>query len=147
MIIKKGINAFTTFSMLILLTLQPVNKIAPTGGVMQPIQRLKVIIIPKCTGFIPKLFAIGSSMGVNIKIAGVGSIKVPNTKSKIFIIIKTIIGLWDMLKSAEANKEGILTNAKIQDIMEESAIKNKIMLVSFAASKKIFGKSFIFIVL
>ena len=136
-----------TSSIVTCATLQPVNKIAPTGGVIHPIHRLKVIITPKCTGFIPKLSAIGRNIGVKIKMAGVGSINVPKISKMIFIRNKIIIGLSEKPRIESAIRLGILVNAKIHDMIEERPIKKTMIQVNLEDSNKILGKSDIFIVL
>ena len=60
-------NCLNTVSIFTFPTFAPVNKIEPTGGVIVPIQRFSVTIIPNCTGCIPKPTTIGSRMGVAIK--------------------------------------------------------------------------------
>ena len=58
--------------------------------------KFKIKIIPKCTGSIPKDFAIGTRMGVNKINAAVPSTNIPRISRKIFIISKSTIGLFDI---------------------------------------------------
>ena len=53
---------------------------------MVPIHRLKIIMIPKCTVFMPKAWQMGRKMGVKIRQAGVISINVPMISSRMLII-------------------------------------------------------------
>ena len=76
----------------ILATPAPTKRIVPTGGVHNPIHKLSTIMIPKCTGSIPKLVTTGKKIGVKIKTAGVMSMKVPTTNSVILINKKIAIG-------------------------------------------------------
>ena len=78
---------------------------------------------------------------MKIKIAGVGSMKVPSTNKITFIINRIIIGLLDTPSNPDAIKSGIFVKARIHDIIEDKPIKNTIILVSFADSSKILGKS------
>ena len=57
----------TTRSIETLPTADPINKTAPTGGVNRPIPQFKIIMTPNCMGSIPIAFAIGSNMGVAIR--------------------------------------------------------------------------------
>ena len=82
---KKGSSVLITPSMDIPTTLHPVKRITPTGGVMVPIHRLNTIMMPNCTGSMPKLWQMGRKIGVKISTAGVGSIKVPTTRRITFI--------------------------------------------------------------
>ena len=46
-------NCLNTVSICTLPTLTPTNSVVPTGGVIVPIHRLKIIMIPKWIVFIP----------------------------------------------------------------------------------------------
>ena len=88
---NKGRRGFITFSIVVLAIPTPTNNTEPTGGVHKPIQRFKIIIIPKCTGSNPSFITTGKNMGVNMSTAGVISIKMPTNRSKRFMISKMII--------------------------------------------------------
>ena len=45
--INKGNKGLKTFSMVVLATPTPTNKTDPTGGVHNPIHKLRTMIIPK----------------------------------------------------------------------------------------------------
>ena len=64
---KYSSGGLITFSILVLPTFTPTNSVVPTGGVMVPIHRLNIIIIPKCTVFIPGAWQIGGKIGVKIR--------------------------------------------------------------------------------
>lgn len=90
---NSGNKGRTTFSILVLATPTPTKSTEPTGGVHRPIQRFNIIIIPKCTGSIPRAVTTGRKIGVKMSTAGVKSIKTPTTNSIMFIIRSTIIVL------------------------------------------------------
>ena len=71
-----------TVSILTPPTLTPTNSVVPTGGVMVPMHRLKISMMPKWMVFMPKAWQTGKKMGVKIRQAGVISIKVPTTSRK-----------------------------------------------------------------
>ena len=87
-------------------TRQAVNKLTERGGVKEPTIKAISIATPKCTVPIPKLCAIGKSMGVTRIIIHIVSIKVPNSSSKrnIKANIKNLLDVMD--KSQFANKVG-----------------------------------------
>ncbi len=89
--------------MLIPLTLHPVNRIGPTGGVIVPSDKLNTNKIPNCTGSIPSDVQIGRKIGVKINTAGVGSIKVPTNNNTKLMISKIKNGL-----SVSDNKESAI---------------------------------------
>ncbi len=59
----------------------PTNSTVPTGGVIRPMPRFTIIIMPKCTGSTPRVLTTGSRMGVRIRISGDMSIRQPSTSS------------------------------------------------------------------
>lgn len=90
---KNGISLGTTPSIVTLPTRQPVNSIGPTGGVIQPTDRLNTITIPNWTGSTPNRWAIGKKIGVKIHTTGVVSMNVPPINKITFIIKKITIAL------------------------------------------------------
>ena len=80
--------ARTTSSIRSLATALPTKSTAPTGGVISPMPRFTIMIMPKCTGSMPMALATGSSTGVRIKIKGAMSIKVPSTSSMMLIMAR-----------------------------------------------------------
>ena len=52
-------------------------------------QRLNVIMIPKCTGSIPYCMAIGRKIGVKIRMAGVASSGIPMISRTTIMISRT----------------------------------------------------------
>ena len=75
-----------TFSIFVLPTFTPTNSVVPTGGVMVQIHRLKIIMMPKWTVFIPSFWQMGRKVGVKIRHAGVMSMNVPMTRRRILMI-------------------------------------------------------------
>ena len=59
-------------------TAQPTKRTDPTGGVTTPMPRLRISMMPNCTGSIPIPTMTGRKIGVVIMISGDISIKVPN---------------------------------------------------------------------
>ena len=53
---------------------------------MVPMQRLNIIMIPKCMVFMPSAWQMGRKIGVKIRQAGVMSIKVPTISSRMLMI-------------------------------------------------------------
>ena len=62
-----------------------IKRFAPNGGVMKPIARFKIIIIPKCTGLTPTALTMGSRIGVRMMIAAFVSIKAPTNSRRMLI--------------------------------------------------------------
>ena len=85
---------------------------------------------------------IGRKIGVKIRIAGVGSIKVP-TNSKITLIRRKIKNLLLVtLRTAVATISGIPVKAIAQDMIEDKPIMNVMVPVILAESRTILGISF-----
>ena len=112
-VIKKGITAILSFSMLIFPMLQPTNKFTPTGGVRKPMDAQMIITIPKWIGCIPNSVAIGSSNGVKISMFANASIKVPMTRRKINIIAINTYLFSDMLNRRLTSISGTLLKRSI----------------------------------
>ena len=91
----------------------------------------------------PKLAQIGRNIGVNIRIAGVGSMKVPTTRSSRFIIRRMAILLLVSPKSTSAIIAGILVKLIIQLMMDDTPIMNITIAVIFTLSSRILLKSLI----
>src|SRR5215831_9353705 len=87
-----------TCSMVTFPTAQPTKRIAPTGGWHNPMPRLSIMIMPKCTGSTPKLIITGKRIGVQIRIDGAISTKVPRISSKILIKNRMTYLLLEMVK-------------------------------------------------
>ena len=88
---------------------------------------------------------IGRKIGVKIRIAGVGSMKVPTNRRIMLINRKIIILLLVIPRTAAATISGIPVNAIAQDIIEESPIMKVMVPVIFADSSTILGISLILI--
>ena len=58
----------------------------PTGGVMLPMQRLYTRIRPNWMVLMPKLWQMGRNSGVKMRMAGVTSMKVPDTSRITFMM-------------------------------------------------------------
>ena len=92
--------AFTTVSIFCPLTALATNSTEPTGGVMRPIPRFIIMMIPKCTGSMPSSTTTGSRIGVRIRISGAMSIRQPNSSSIMLIINRMTYLLSDNDSSA-----------------------------------------------
>lgn len=88
---------------------------------------------------------IGRKIGVKIRIAGVGSMKVPTNSRMILINRKMMILLLVIPRTAAATISGIPVNAIAQDMIEESPIMKVMVPVIFADSSTILGISLILI--
>ena len=107
----------------------------PTGGVIKPMQRLKVMIIPNSTADKPQLKAIGKKIGVKINTAGVVSKKVPTNKRIRLMMSMITIGLSDTPLRSSPTAVGIFTKEITQDMMEEIPIRRMIIPVISAESE------------
>lgn len=126
-------------------TFTPTNRVVPTGGVIVPIQRLKIIMIPKWMVFMPSAVHTGRKIGVKIRHAGVISMKVPTT-NKIMLIINRMTILLLLIASRPLDTSvGILVNAITQDMILDTPIRKMMIPVISALSFRSFGISFILI--
>ena len=98
---NKGNNGLITFSMDVFATPTPTKSTEPTGGVHSPMQRFKIMMMPKCTGSIPNFVTMGKNIGVNMRTAGVMSIKMPTINNIKFMMSNRAILLSVMDKSPE----------------------------------------------
>lgn len=89
---KIGTTYLKAFSNDILAMLLPINKLIPSGGVINPKLKFKHTIIPKWIGSIPKARTIGSNNGTNMSTAAIVSINMPTIKRKILINSRIING-------------------------------------------------------
>ena len=76
-----------------LATAEPIKSTAPTGGVRRPIPQLSTTIIPNWIGSRPMEVAIGSRIGVAIRIMGAISMMHPRTNRIRFSSRARMIGL------------------------------------------------------
>ena len=104
-------------------TAEPINKTAPTGGVSKPIPQFNINIIPYWIGSIPVDTAIGSRIGVVIRIIGDISIIMPkNNKIRLINSLNTI-GFSVTLISAFAASSGTFNRVRQYPNTLEVAIK------------------------
>ena len=117
----------------------------PTGGVIVPIHRLKIIMIPKWIVVIPSAVHTGRKIGVKIRQAGVISINVPTIR-RIILIRNKITNLLLLTESSAVDtSSGILVNAITHDMMLDTPIRKMMIPVISALSRRIFGSSLILI--
>ena len=122
-------------------TEQPTNSADPTGGVQMPMQRLKVMTMPKCTGSMPRSPTTGRKIGVKIRSAGVMSMKVPISSRVMLIASRIISGLSDRLSSTSEMVLGIMPKAMARLIAIEAPIISSTTEVVTALSMMMRGRS------
>src|SRR5262245_66005150 len=64
----------------------------PNGGVKQPMLRLAVMTMPKCTRSMPAALTIGTRMGVSSRMADAVSMKQPTTSRRTLMISSSTQG-------------------------------------------------------
>lgn len=82
----KGRMAFDRLIMPIPEIAHPTKRFVPTGGVRNPTHKLTSMNKPKCTGLSPYPTAIGTIIGVKIRIMAVASTNVPKIRKTTSII-------------------------------------------------------------
>ena len=70
----------TTFSIGRFATAEPMNSTAPTGGVSRPMPQFRTTMIPNWMGSMPMEVAMGSRMGVAIRMMGAISMMQPRIR-------------------------------------------------------------------
>ena len=58
-------------------TVQAANRFTPKGGVIMPSARFTTMMMPKCTGSMPKCIATGTRIGASTMIAALVSMNMP----------------------------------------------------------------------
>ena len=114
----------------------------PTGGVMVPMQRFMLTMMPNCTGCIPKVWQMGRKMGVKMSTAGVGSMKVPTTSRITFMSTRMTYLFRVSERMPPAIRSGRPVKAMTQDMMEDRPIMRAMMPVILAESRMMRGRSF-----
>lgn len=84
-----GMRCLITASSRTFATCAPTKSTGADGGEMTAIERLKTIMMPKCTGSMPYETAMGRKIGVKMRIAGVGSSGMPMTSSSSIMMSST----------------------------------------------------------
>ena len=138
-------SCLNTVSILTPPTLTPTKSVVPTGGVIVPIHRLKIIMIPKWIVFIPSAVHTGRKIGVKIRQAGVISMNVPTTRRMTLIRRKMTYLLLLIARSPADTIAGIFVNAITHDMILDTPIRKMMIPVISALSLKIFGSSLILI--
>ena len=95
-IVIKGSTPFEIFSMDSPEIPEARNRQEPTGGVMTPMVNAKQTVTATWTGDIPNPDITGSRIGAKIRVAGVGSIKVPTISRNTQIIKTQTVGSLEM---------------------------------------------------
>ena len=85
---------FIASQMVILPTAAATNCTGPSGGVLSPMPRFRIMMTPKCTGSIPKFTTTGRKIGVVMMMSGAMSMKVPSTSRTMLIIRRMVRGSW-----------------------------------------------------
>ena len=120
------------------------NRQIPIGGVTRPIIKLKITTIPKCTGSIPRLIAIGCRIGSNISIAAIPSRNRPTTSKITLTRIKNIQGLDTCSSTIWLTVCGTLEKVSNQFAAATTPITIRITDESRIARMKMRGKLDIF---
>jgi hypothetical protein len=113
-----GKIAFESLARLILEIEQATKRQAPTGGVIRAILRDKTIIIPKWTGAIPMLTAIGWSIGPSMIRAAAISMNIPTTSMRRMIRRRTNLGFPVVWSRKAAIAWGTWLIAKTHESMD-----------------------------
>ncbi len=81
-------------SRLILATVQAANRLTPKGGVIMPSARFTTMMVPKCTGSMPKWRATGTRIGASTMMAALVSMNMPMTNSAALTPSRNQAGLF-----------------------------------------------------
>ena len=119
----------------VLAILEAINKAPPTGGVINPIHKLNVIMIPKWIGSIPIILVIGNKMGVKINTAADISKNIPAINKIKLINNKIIIGLSVTDNILFETSCGIPEKDNTQESIPDAAIKNKTIPLKLTVSE------------
>jgi len=76
------VSALEPFSIDTLPMAHPTKRTVPTGGVINPMPKLRIKMIPKCTGSTPRAGTTGERNGVKIRISGAISSGATNNHNK-----------------------------------------------------------------
>jgi len=129
--IKKGIAPLKILPILSPVMIAQTFKQFPTGGVQAPTAKPTTKITPNKIGEIPISTILGKNTGVNNKIAGLTSIKVPEINIMITNRSNILVELKPSADTDFDNWSGILSYAKTQINIFEKAI----MIIIFALVK------------
>jgi hypothetical protein len=86
---------------------QPTKSVGPTGGVMRPMPRLRIMIMPKCTGSMPSLRITGMKIGVQMRSIGARSMNVPSKRSRMLTISRKAYLFSEMVRKKAVTFAGI----------------------------------------
>ena len=108
------------------------NSSPPTGGVIMPSVRFTITTMAKCVGSMPRLNAMGARMGTRIITPGSGSMKMPNTSSRMFTAIRNRVGDSSQLTISSDRYCGMPSTVSTQAKAAEVAITSSTEAVSMA---------------
>ena len=123
------------------------NKHIPIGGVIKPIIKLKITMMPKWIGSIPKLIAIGCKIGIRISMAAMPSRNRPMHSKIKLTNSRNTIGLVMLSSTCWLIICGTCEKVSSQFATDTTAIKINTIDESRMEVMKISGKSLIFNVL
>ena len=106
---------------------------------MTPTERLYTMMAPKCTGSIPISVTIGRKIGVKIRMAGVGSMKVPTTSRMIIMMTRMTCGLSVRPRRPADTTSGMWAKVIMNDRAEATPMRSVMMAVVCAASTSTSG--------
>ena len=119
----------------------PTKSTLPTGGVITPTERFITTIAPKWTGSTPNSVTIGRKIGTKMRMAGVGSMKVPTASRTTIMMMRTTT--LESVKPSTASEmmSGIRAKLMTKDSAVETATSSMTMAVVRPASTRIAGRS------
>src|SRR5690606_36995178 len=107
----------------------PTKSTLPTGGVITPTERFITTIAPKWTGSTPNSVTIGRKIGTKMRMAGVGSMKVPTASRTTIMMMRTTT--LESVKPSTASEmmSGIRAKLMTKDSAVETATSSMTMAV------------------
>ena len=141
---KKGMALTVTRAMVVLPTPQPMKRQVPTGGVQRPMQRLAIMMMPKCRGVMPTTagsMTTGSRMGVKIRMAGVMSMKKPTTSRSRLMMSRMPTGPTSRLVRKPETVAGMLAIVRIQLMALEEPTRSMTTAVVTPVCRQRSGRS------
>ena len=85
---------------------------SPTGGVIIPISKFTVMMMPTCTGSMPRAMATGNRLGARFRMMDDGSMKLPATSNRMLTMIRKPTDPNPMLPIQSAMPCGICSDVR-----------------------------------
>ena len=132
-----GIRATLIRSMRSPVTDESTNRQAPTGGVINEMLRVRMIMMPAWTGSMPIAEVSGTSTGARMISAALMSMNMPTATSSIRIIPRIIVGSSDRVRNSAATDCGICRKVIHQLRIDAEAMIRKTTPVMIAVRTSI----------